>query len=182
MRGSVSKAARSAMRACSMAYPASMASMLASNSCRSGWGGLHNSAASAGPANGSGSDRAHSSSASATQRSMPLAVRSLVEVVATRPPRITRKETPWCPASSTSSVLPTRTLAESSQPVRALASATSAPKLRARCTRSAASSRSRGVGSMVGSDIQGFRQSRRRRFHTANPSPAVSQNPSSNTA
>ena len=59
------------------------------------------------------------------KRSSPAAVRSDVDVRATRFPFITRMPTDRWPASSTSSVSPIRTLTDSSEPDCAKTSATS---------------------------------------------------------
>lgn len=100
------------------------------------------SAGSAGPAKGSSCEMSTSSSASCTKRLIPRGVRSDVEVSATRFclfSSITRIPRLRWPASFTSSGSPMRTLVESCEPERAMASATSAPPLRARSTTSAAS-------------------------------------------
>ncbi len=74
-----------------------------------------------------------SSSASLTKRAIPSSESSLVDVVATCLPFITRKPAAWWPASSTSSGSPSLTFAESSAPLRTMHSATVAPPRIARC-------------------------------------------------
>jgi hypothetical protein len=91
--------------------------------------GSQSSLLSAGPAKGSSCESSDSSSASPMKRAMPASERSEVEVVATCLPRITRSPAECVPASSTSSGSPSRTLAESSPPVRRTHSATVAPFL-----------------------------------------------------